>query len=324
MVKRVLILTNSADATADYLHSRLEDAGICPARYDTDTDLSCTRFAYRDSGPQISWREHLLAPDQIGAVVLRRPKPLKPPVQGDQFRTQHIAREWSEVWEGFLAHLPDSCWINHPGQNFKASHKIEQLTRAKKFGFQIPATLVTNDPEAARLFVQSQPAGTIVKPLASGYIERRAPSDDTIIYTHEFLAEHHFLIESIEPCPILFQERIQKEIDIRMTVVDDEIIAVGIKAREGNGDQRLDVRRNNMSDVSYGLIEIPDSISILVRRLLRSYGLRFAALDFAISADSSWVFFEINPNGQWAWLDIDAGTNISDFFVKSLRRDIGE
>ncbi len=190
MIERVLILSNSADTTTDYLLGRLEFSNIPSIRYNTDTDFCSTRFSYRENRPIISWKEHNIDPEQIVAIILRRPKPLKPLLEDEPFDSQHAAQEWAEAWEGFLAHLPDIRWINHPAHNFRASHKIEQLSRAKKFGLQVPVTVVTNDPEEARLFVEQQTVGTIIKPLASGYIERSIPSEDTVIYTNEFRQEH--------------------------------------------------------------------------------------------------------------------------------------
>jgi|GEM_PF-443351 len=322
MTRRALIISNSADATSDYLCNRLRQADIPFVRYNTDTDAGLTRFVYREARPTVSWREHEMDPDRIGAVIVRRPKPVKPVSEGDPFDAQHAAREWAEAWEGFLAHLPESGWINHPAQNFKASHKIEQLTRARKLGLRIPETLVTNEPMEAKLFVQKRATGTIVKPLATGYIERLTPSEDTVIYTRDFTAEHHFLFDTITDCPVLFQERIDKALDVRMVVLDNEIVSVGMEARDTDGTQRLDIRRNNMCDVSYSTVNVPDGIATQVCALLKGYGLRFAALDFAIAADGAWVFFEINPNGQWAWLDLQADTNIAGLFESSLRHDL--
>ena len=39
----------------------------------------------------------------------------------------------------------------------------------------------------------------------------------------------------------------------------------------------------------------------------------------AIGTDGNWYFFEINPNGQWAWLDSDGGTNIAGSFIRAFR-----
>jgi hypothetical protein len=48
-----------------------------------------------------------------------------------------------------------------------------------------------------------------------------------------------------------------------------------------------------------------------LKRLLEEYSLRFAAVDFAVANDGAWVFFEINPNGQWAWLDLAGATDVA-------------
>lgn len=37
--------------------------------------------------------------------------------------------------------------------------------------------------------------------------------------------------------------------------------------------------------------------------MTHSYGLRFAAIDLARRTDGGYTFFELNPNGQWAWVE---------------------
>jgi hypothetical protein len=71
-----------------------------------------------------------------------------------------------------------------------------------------------------------------------------------------------------------------------------------------------------MSDVSYRDIMLPEKVEDGVHRLMAHYRLRFAAIDMAVATTGEWYFFEINPNGQWAWLDITAGTHIASSFVK--------
>jgi hypothetical protein len=74
-----------------------------------------------------------------------------------------------------------------------------------------------------------------------------------------------------------------------------------------------------MTDVAYSEIELPSEVALSVKRLMRRYGLRFAAIDMAIDLDGKWVFFEVNPNGQWAWLDLSAGLNIARSFIEVQR-----
>jgi len=37
--------------------------------------------------------------------------------------------------------------------------------------------------------------------------------------------------------------------------------------------------------------------------MTRDYGLEFSAIDLARHIDGTYVFFELNPNGQWAWVE---------------------
>jgi glutathione synthase/RimK-type ligase-like ATP-grasp enzyme len=74
-----------------------------------------------------------------------------------------------------------------------------------------------------------------------------------------------------------------------------------------------------MQNVRYELVTLP---SILINKILefcRSYKLRFAAIDMAFTKDYNWVFFEINPNDQWAWLDLEGVTDIASLLLKSMQ-----
>ncbi len=315
----VLVLTNSSDATADYLCSRFAQEGVRFSRFDTDKDCLTATFLYRSGSPSLKWSTGSLHSAQVTAVVLRRPKPVEVQRSGDAYSERHTAGEWAEAIEGFLAHIEERLWINHPAKNSEASHKIEQLSRSEMHGLRVPQTLVTNSIQDAERFISSEKNGVIVKPLASGYIERAQPEQDTIIYTSQFNVEDLGLLKEIHSCPVLFQGLVPKAFDVRMTVLDGIIVATGMKALDRDGTQRLDIRRDNMSDVEYFPLDPPEGVSVATRSLLRSYGLRFAALDFGVTESGEWFFFEINPNGQWAWLDLCGKTDIASVFVKQLK-----
>jgi len=318
-VGHVLVLTNSSDVTSDYLCSRFEQEKVRFCRFDTDKDCSTAAFVYQSGSATLKWSTSSVTTEQIGAVVLRRPKPVQIHRNGDEYSAGHTAGEWSEAIEGFLAHIEERFWINHPARNSRASHKIEQLTRAERCGLHIPRTLVTNSIDEAEKFVLSEKNGVVVKPLASGFIERASPEHDTVIYTREFKKEHRQYLKEIRFCPVLFQEMIPKVIDVRVTMLDGIIVATGIRASESDGTQRLDIRRDNMSDAEYLVLEPPCCVSAAMRLLIQSYGLRFAALDFGVTKSGQWVFFEVNPNGQWAWLDLYGKTDIASIFISRLK-----
>ncbi len=318
--EHILVLTNSSDVTSDYLCSRLKEGGIRFSRFDTDKDCLTSTFKYQSGSLNLKWSNNSLRPEQITTVILRRPKPLQIHDNGDKYSEQHTAKEWSEVLEGFLAHINEKHWINHPARNSGASHKVEQLSRAKSYGLNIPETIVTNDTSKAKKFLDFHKCGVIVKPLASGFIERDSPADDTVIYTQQFKKIHEKFLDEIQSCPVLFQEMIPKILDVRVTILDGIIVSTGLSAKEHDGTQRLDVRRDNMSNVNYSSLKMPDDVSASVRSYINSYGLRFAAIDFGITNSGKWVFFEINPNGQWAWLDLYGTTDIASLFIKQLKK----
>lgn len=314
-----LIITNSTDATVDYLCERLARAGVGYCRFDTDTALDTINVALSPGGLRLAWNGYTVEATTIGTVVYRRPKPFVPPMSGDPSQKSHASDEWAESIEGFLAHIPPSKWINYPPRNFMASHKVEQLTRAQACGLCVPEWIVTNDADEAKRFLIAHGPQLVAKPLASGYIERSDPADDTLIYTQSINQSHEHLFDRLSSCPVLFQKRVNKATDVRMIVVDNNITAVSLTAKDDDGSQRLDIRRDNMRDVRYAPLSVPSCVALGVRELMQGYGLRFAAIDFAIDSDGRWAFFEVNPNGQWAWLDLAGGSDVGASFVDALR-----
>jgi glutathione synthase/RimK-type ligase-like ATP-grasp enzyme len=314
----LLVITGSADATADYLLQRLSTAGHRFARLDTDRVTTEVRIEVTHAGSTLLLGQQVLSPEDITDIWYRRPEPIR--VEGEQDEDAvHAALEWSEALEGWLAQIPTERWMNHPALNALASHKVEQLHRARYLGLTVPDTLVTQSGDTLRTFWHKHRGRLIVKPLAGGFIER-AHRPDSNIYTSVVRQEDLAEDADLALVPTLFQERIDKMTDVRLCVVDGSVSAVALKGSEESGSQRLDIRRDNMRDVAYSRVELPHTVRAQVLSLTRAYRLRFAAVDMAIDAANRWVFFELNPNGQWAWLDIAGGQSIWTLFSNAFSR----
>lgn len=314
----LLIVTNSQDATADYLASVLQARDVEFFRFDTDTCLSKTSLSFVAGKPLLLHDGTPFSPRNFTDVWYRRPERLKHKAIAHSPEGKFTLDEWSEALEGFFAHIPKSCWMNHPSANAAASHKLEQLTSARGLGFLLPDTLVTQDANELRDFYARHQGKIITKPLARGYVERGEGEIDTLIYTNRVTPEHLAELDDLSTCPTLFQELVDKRSDVRLTVVDASIHAVEMLAEDESGSQRCDIRRNNMEDVRYRTISLPVDISSKIHRLMRHYQLRFAAIDMVVSKAGDWVFLEVNPNGQWAWLDLVGATCIAESFVRSF------
>jgi protein-L-isoaspartate(D-aspartate) O-methyltransferase len=88
----------------------------------------------------------------------------------------------------------------------------------------------------------------------------------------------------------------------------------------------LDPTADNESH-SYEIIDVPGKVAVGVRMLLRRLGLRYGALDFAVTDSGQWLFYEINPNGQWGLqhrlrlMDAELAARLRAGLVAALRAD---
>jgi RimK-like ATP-grasp domain len=318
----IVVLSNSLDITADYVCSRLEKDRFDYIRLNTDELTEKAELLYQYNNLSLKVVHRKLRPEDISSVWCRRPKPLSFP-DGKHFEKgeqTHTLSEWSAAIEGFFSHIPSKLWINHPRNNASASSKLEQLSRAKRFGLDIPRTLVSQSFDEVIQFWKACEGRLVTKPISHGYIERDDPEEDAVIFTNEVTLEQlNENQNNLSLCPTLFQEKVEKLCDVRINVIDQAVIATAIYSSAQENLQDIDIRRNNMSGVRYETIKLPSSLEGSLLKLCRSYKLRFAAIDMAITTDAKWVFFEINPNGQWAWLDLEGITDIASYLLMAMQ-----
>lgn len=314
----ILIITNKDDATADFVAGRLKQSEC--VRLNSDDLPAAVKIESTESDSAIVIGRRRFAPGDFSGVWYRRPQAITFPGKWDHGECRHAAREYTAGLEGFLALIPEHKWINHPAKNVQAGNKIEQIRRARAMGFRLPRTLITQDPLQLRNFWRRCQGEVIVKPLSFGYIEREPPANDSLIYTNRLRAVDLRRARMINRCPTLFQEQVNKIADIRITVIDGNLQAVEQTATDA-GVPRLDIRRDFMQGVKHRAIELPRPIVSKIHRLIRSYKLRFAALDMLRHADLGYVFLEVNPNGQWAWLDALGVSNTRKYLIRALQKD---
>lgn len=208
----------------------------------------------------------------------------------------------------------DAFWVSDPNAIRKAEHKLVQLANAKRFGFQLPRTCVTSDPQDATAFCASCARGAIAKPVYMGFVEGTEPR---YIYTSRIGPEDLEAIETVRFAPVIFQELVAKVADIRVTVVGSQVFAARIDTPKPAHEQP-DWRAFHVDELQHSPFELPDNVRLACLEMVRSFGLSFGAIDLGLTADGALTFFEINPNGQFAWLDQAAGLAITDSLVSLL------
>jgi len=127
--------------------------------------------------------------------------------------------------------------------------------------------------------------------------------------------------QSVRYAPALFQERIPKKVELRVTVVGRKVFAAEIRSQEISRlhiDWRM--AREYGQDRYYGVYKLPQAIAERCVRLVRALGLCFGAIDLIVTPDDQYVFLEVNPNGQWAfiesWTGLPIGAAIADLLIR--------
>ena len=251
--------------------------------------------------------------DDVGAIWWRRPQP--PQVSTDVTRPTHrlfAANEAQEALSG-LWHALDAFWINDPARDHVAHRKAFQLRVAQDVGLTIPKTLITNDPDAARSFVDHHGYRDVVyKAFAALEEEWR----ETRLLRQEELP----LLGNVRYAPVIFQEYVPAVYDLRITIVGDEIFPAAIYSQETSYpvDFRMD-----MGNARIEAVTLPAAVEQGLKAFMHRLGLVYGAIDMRRTPDDRYVFLEINPAGQFLFVERASGQPIAAAIARSLTQRAG-
>nr|WP_245556162.1 RimK domain-containing protein [Actinopolyspora mortivallis] len=212
---------------------------------------------------------------------------------------------------GVLSSL-DVLWVNHPSRMADAAYKPVQLVRAQQCGLTVPDTLITNETEPVREFA-TEP--TITKLLGSNTISE----DGTRKVSWSRLLDQAELddLRGIETTTHLLQRWVPKAFETRVIAIGGQLFAAAIHA--GSTSTYVDWR-SDYDALSYAPIETPEPVATGIRTLLDSFGLVYGALDFVVTPDGEWAFLEINPGGQYGWLEAATGHPLTSTLADLLSK----
>ena len=309
-MRYVLIVAPKSDEHASVVAKRLESIGAEAVILDSAEFPSLWRLSVRISnraapGFVLERDGTVLNENNLAGVWWRRPHRYLPAsdVVESHFR-QFVLVEAREAFEGWLLSLGRRV-INSPSAE-SAARKLVQLKYAVQAGLNIPKSIATNSPEQARSFYELIGPETVFKPFTG-------PSWQ-MIATQRLTADALQHLQSVAHAPVIFQEEIRKTADIRVTIVDQEIFAVSIRSKreEPPIDWRIE------ADCEYAAHTLPAPVANSLLDLMNRLGLRFGACDLALMPDGQYVFFEVNPGGQWLFAEIMVGHPVSMALARAL------
>ncbi|MDJ0620554.1 MAG: hypothetical protein QNJ63_28105 [Calothrix sp. MO_192.B10] len=311
----LLILTEPLDIHADHVVKKLKMHGVPfvrfhPADFPTKAQIS---FSCSPNG-QTSYILHTEAKtielNQVKAVWYRRPR--MPVVHSELLNSTErdsIAGECQDVLDDVWNSL-DCLFLPAPRAVIKrAQMKASQLKIAGALGFELPPTLITNSPEDLLEFYR-QHNGQIISKLA-GFSFFRKVGTPFCRYTEVVSKQDIGYFHDIRYSPMIFQAYVPKQVELRVIVVGQQVFAAEIHSQISYRT-RHDWRRYDRNETPYLPHALPLEIAkhciALVNRLELCYG----AIDMVLTPEGRYIFLEINPNGQYLWIEYETGLPISD------------
>jgi glutathione synthase/RimK-type ligase-like ATP-grasp enzyme len=312
----VLILAPEADEHARVVAAEIEVLG---GRADVvDTSLFperaqvIARFDACPEGPRRALAIELdrgrIDLDQVGAAWWRRPQTPSP--SATLIRPDHrlfAANETHEALRG-LWHAMNVFWVNDPGRDEVASRKLLQLRVAQEVGLEIPATLITNDVAEARRFLDAHGDGAVI---CKAFSATEQQWRETRLVGEGELAQ----LDNVRYAPVIFQGYVPAEVDVRVTVVGRELFAAAIHSQESA--YKVDFRMD-MGNTHIDAEELPSQTSKHLFDLMGRLGLVYGAVDLRRTPDGRYVFLEINPAGQWLFVEAATRQPIANALARLL------
>ena len=326
----VLIITRSGDnECVDLVAAAIKRKGGNSVRFDTDRFPTETRliaeYAKTEERLRLVSKEGDLDLRDISSIWHRRleiggriPATLDP-----QLRIASV-EESSRTVKGMLESLKAFRMDPEPAIR-RAENKQLQLQAARELGLETPRTLITNDPEAVRAFAQSCESGMITKMLSSFAVYEDGV--EKVVFTNPVGPEDLDHLDGLNLCPMTFQENIPKALELRATVVGDRTFTASIDS-QGSEAAQNDWRKDGVALLrDWKEYELPPSVKERLLRLMDYFGLNYGAVDFILTPDGRHVFLEVNPAGEFFWLENCPGLPISSAIAdvllgKAFRRGV--
>lgn len=208
-------------------------------------------------------------------------------------------------WSSFLRNLivfQNAIWINNPVDVYRAENKMYQLCVAQACGFKIPKTQVTN---SSAIEIENE-QDYIVKSLDTALFYDVENNREMFTYSN-VVRGSELKQYDLKQAPIFIQEFLQPKIDCRITFVGGKVFPVKILRNDVGiyGDWRF-----YKEQLEYVPFELPENIECLVTKLMNELHLNFGGIDLAY-ADGEYYFIEVNPTGEWGWLEVKTEMKIS-------------
>lgn len=307
MSKKVLLVTYTGDITGmiPELTRTLESRGAEVMRFDNDVFPTEAQIVLSQNSMNVGLRfrykgrEMRLGPED--AIWYRRGRTAEKLPMDMERQLRHGAMlESKALLYGALGSAP--CFVIDPPHVVRTNeHKPRQLHIARELGLEIPRSLMTNDPEEARDFVESCPGGAVAKMLSAFPVYDNGGVEQ-VVFTTLITRDHLDKLDGLRYSPMVFQERIRKHLELRITVIGNRLFTAAVDSEKTAGAD-IDWRARGVTLLqSWREYKLPADVESRIHQYMDRIGLQYSAIDIIVDPDGRHIFLEANPAGECFWM----------------------
>ncbi|HSA50611.1 MAG TPA: ATP-grasp ribosomal peptide maturase, partial [Yinghuangia sp.] len=265
----VWVVTNDDDPTADLVIEELHRRAVPVVRFDSGHFPARLSASARIGGGD-GWRGVLrtatreAAIDRVRSLYYRRPSGFAfPHLDAEDARFATTQARYG--LGGLIVSLPECLYVNHPNRIGDAEYKPAGLAAAVRAGFELPTTLITNEPAQAQEFARAY-GPVLYKPLYAPLYSRAKTSQAVKVAA----VRPGELDDAVSGTMHLFQTIIDKVADVRVTVIGGRVFSVVVKS------DLLDWR-TDYDALAYAVVDTPEHIRAALYAYLDHFQLVFGA-----------------------------------------------
>lgn len=226
--------------------------------------------------------------------------------------------EWNSIIKQLLAHLSYKGipFFDETYSLLLAEKKLLQLDIARAVGFNTPPTIISNSKPQIISFLNHQEGKGILKLSTQPTFNKN--NDVYFIFANKVSIMDFDEMDTTINSPFIVQKYIQKQYEVRYTFVNGEHFVCKIESQLSD-KSKIDFRRYDFANTPYLAIEAPVNIKEMVTLFMSKLNLNYGALDFIVDPNDNWFFLEVNPVGQYGWIEHLAGLKITNAILRYLQ-----
>lgn len=313
----ILIITSEGDDHEEWIKAEcdrrnIETVSLYTAKY--PSQISSTQHIGLAHQDVLYIDNKIISAQSITGVLVRRPTL---PSFGQEIDADHLRFAINESFSalrGLYSCLDHCNWVNKLPSIKIAELKIYQMNVAQKLGFLLPKTLISTIPADVKYFFNACKENIVQKSLVPFIVSDNDGTDYGLFTTKVNKNQIENMLENVRVMPCYFQELIERQYELRINIVGNYVWTMAIYSN----DKTIIDYRSDPASVTYSPIILPDRIKDLCIKLTRSLDLIMSNIDMLVTEDGEYYFLEINPCGQWAWVEQETGLPLCTAIVDQL------